>query len=55
MRLRKLKEEKNHLQAELLKLQEQMLEIKTQGRRSGSLNGPFGDDIEDIQREFPSP
>ncbi|XP_059610708.1 leucine-rich repeat flightless-interacting protein 2 isoform X1 [Phlebotomus argentipes] len=51
VRLRKLKDEKNQLQAELQKMQEQMLEMKTQGRRSGSLNGPFGDDIEDIQRE----
>ncbi|GAB0090547.1 leucine-rich repeat flightless-interacting protein 2 [Sergentomyia squamirostris] len=51
VRLKKLKDEKNQLQAELQQMHEQMLEMKTQGRRSGSLNGPFGDDIEDIQRE----
>uniref|UniRef100_A0A1B0EZ03 Uncharacterized protein n=2 Tax=Phlebotomus papatasi TaxID=29031 RepID=A0A1B0EZ03_PHLPP len=51
VRLRKLKEEKNQLQLEVQKMHEKMSEAKTQGRRSGSLNGPFGDDIEDIQRE----
>lgn len=35
---------------ELQELQEQVAELRTQ-RRSGSMNGPFGEDWEDMQRE----
>lgn len=50
VRLKKLNEEKHRMATELQELQEQVAELRTQ-RRSGSLNGPFGEDWEDMQRE----
>lgn len=50
VRLKKLNEEKHRMSAELQELQEQVAELRSQ-RRSGSMNGPFGEDWEDMQRE----
>lgn len=50
VRLKKLSEEKHRMATELQELQEQVAELRTQ-RRSGSMNGPFGEDWEDMQRE----
>lgn len=38
------------MSTELQELQEQIAELRSQ-RRSGSMNGPFGEDWEDMQRE----
>lgn len=38
------------METELTELQEQVAELRSQ-RRSGSMNGPFGEDWEDMQRE----
>lgn len=38
------------MQTELQELQEQVVDLRSQ-RRSGSMNGPFGEDWEDMQRE----
>lgn len=49
VRLKKFTEEKNSMKQEIEQLHQQLLEAKTQ-RRSGSLNGPCGDeDYEDAQ------
>ncbi|XP_037025820.1 leucine-rich repeat flightless-interacting protein 2 isoform X3 [Bradysia coprophila] len=51
VRLKKFAEEKQSLKNEVQQLHQQLLDSKTQ-RRSGSLNGPLGDDdYEDVQRE----
>ncbi|KAJ6638963.1 Leucine-rich repeat flightless-interacting protein 2, partial [Pseudolycoriella hygida] len=51
VRLKKFAEEKQTLKNELQQLHQQLLDSKTQ-RRSGSMNGPLGDDdYEDVQRE----
>lgn len=50
VRLKKLNEEKHRMEAELSELQEQVADLRSQ-RRSGSMNGPFGEDWEETQRE----
>lgn len=51
-RLKKITEEKQELQNEVQKLQQQLNDIKTRGRRSSSLNGIVDDDdYEDAQRK----
>jgi hypothetical protein len=54
LRLKKFSEEKQELQGELQKLQQQLNDVKTRGRRSSSINGVLDDDddFEDAQREF---
>jgi FtsZ-binding cell division protein ZapB len=54
LRLKKFAEEKQELQSELQKLQQQLNDVKTRGRRSSSINGVLDDDddFEDAQREF---
>lgn len=50
-RLKKFTEEKQELQNEVQKLQQQLNDIKTRGRRSSSINGiADDDDYEDAQR-----
>lgn len=50
VRLKKFAEEKQSLKNEVQQLHQQLLDSKTQ-RRSGSMNGPLGDDdYEDVQR-----
>ncbi|KAG5683646.1 hypothetical protein PVAND_012917 [Polypedilum vanderplanki] len=52
VRLKKFTEEKQELQNEVQKLQQQLNDIKTRGRRSSSINGIVDDDdYEDAQRE----
>ncbi|KAL7028895.1 hypothetical protein ACKWTF_006037 [Chironomus riparius] len=52
VRLKKFTEEKQELQIEVQKLQQQLNDIKTRGRRSSSVNGVIDDDdFEDAQRE----
>lgn len=52
MRLKKFAEEKISLKNEVQQLHQQLLDAKTQ-RRSGSLNGPLGDDdYEDAQSNY---
>lgn len=52
MRLKKFAEEKISLKNEVQQLHQQLLDAKTQ-RRSGSQNGPLGDDdYEDAQSNF---
>lgn len=54
VRLKKFTEEKNSMKQEIEQLHQQLLEAKTQ-RRSGSMNGPCGDeDYEDAQRMWNS-
>lgn len=51
IRLKKFTEEKQELQNEVQKLQQQLNDIKTRGRRSSSINGVLDDDdYEDAQR-----
>ena len=53
VRLKKFTEEKQELQNEVQKLQQQLNDIKTRGRRSSSVNGVIDDDdYEDAQREL---
>lgn len=52
IRLKKFAEDKRQLESEVQQLQQQLNDAKSQGRRSGSANGPLGDDdYEDAQRE----
>lgn len=52
VRLKKFTEEKNTMKQEIEQLHQQLLDAKTQ-RRSGSLNGPCGDeDYEDAQSKL---
>lgn len=52
VRLKKFTEEKVSLKMEVQQLHQQLLEAKTQ-RRSGSMNGPLGDDdYEDVQSKY---
>lgn len=51
-RLKRITDEKQELQNEVQKLQQQLNDIKTRGRRSSSLNGIVDDDdYEDAQRK----
>ena len=51
VRLKKFAEEKQELQNEVQKLQQQLNDTKTRGRRSSSINGVVDDDdYEDAQR-----
>lgn len=54
VRLKKFNEEKQELQVEVQKLQQQLNDVKTRGgRRSSSLNGVLDDDdFEDAQRKY---
>ena len=53
VRLKKFTEEKQELQNEVQKLQQQLNDTKTRGRRSSSVNGVIDDDdYEDAQRKF---
>lgn len=53
IRLKKITEEKQELQNEVQKLQQQLNDIKTRGRRSSSINGVLDDDdYEDAQRKL---
>lgn len=54
VRLKKFTEEKQELQNEVQKLQQQLNDNKTRGRRSSSINGIVDDDedFEDAQREY---
>lgn len=56
IRLKKFAEDKQELQVEVQKLQQQLNDVKTRGgRRSSSLNGVLDDDdYEDAQRKQPS-
>lgn len=49
VRLKKFAEEKVELQNEVQKLQQQLSDTKSRGRRSGSVNGLEDDDYEDAQ------
>lgn len=52
VRLKKFTEEKTALKAEIEQLHQQLINAKTQ-RRSGSMNGPLGDDdYEDAQSKL---
>ncbi|XP_055524747.1 leucine-rich repeat flightless-interacting protein 2 isoform X2 [Wyeomyia smithii] len=52
VRLKKFTEEKHELQNEVQTLQQQLKDIKTKGRKYGSINGALDDeDYEDAQRE----
>lgn len=52
VRLKKFTEEKQQLQKEVQSLHQQLSDIKSQGRRGGSLNGPLGaEDDYEAQRE----
>lgn len=53
IRLKKITEDKQELQNEVQKLQQQLNDIKTRGRRSSSINGVLDDDdYEDAQRKL---
>lgn len=56
VRLKKFAEEKQELQSEVQKLQQQLNDVKTRGgRRSSSINGVLDDDdYEDAQRKYPA-
>ncbi|XP_053698138.1 leucine-rich repeat flightless-interacting protein 2 isoform X1 [Sabethes cyaneus] len=52
VRLKKFSEEKHELQNEVQTLQQQLKDVKTKGRKYGSINGALDDDdYEDAQRE----
>lgn len=53
VRLKKFADDKKQLEHDVQQLQQQLSEARTQGRRSGSVNGPLGeDDIEDVQSKL---